>query len=64
MEAQILTAADDKFAVRQASYWSSSAKIQSAYIVLPISTEEVATTIKAVVDAGRKFSVRSGGHTN
>lgn len=64
LEALVLTAEDEKFAERQDSYWSDSAKIQPACIVLPSSTEEVAATIKALAGAGQKFAVRSGGHTN
>ncbi|KAH6676852.1 hypothetical protein F5X68DRAFT_157267 [Plectosphaerella plurivora] len=64
LEAVLLTPEDSEYAVRQESYWSDSAKIKPASIVLPRSAEEVATVIKALVAAGQKFAIRSGGHTN
>jgi FAD/FMN-containing dehydrogenase len=64
LEAVLLTPEDSEYAARQESYWSDSAKIKPASIVLPRSAEEVATAIKALVAAGQKFAIRSGGHTN
>ncbi|KAI8672946.1 hypothetical protein LRP88_02532 [Fusarium phalaenopsidis] len=64
LESRILSPADAEFKARQESYWSNSAKINPACIVQPRSPEEVATAVKALVAAGQKFAVRSGGHTN
>jgi hypothetical protein len=64
LQPRILSPTDAEFTARQESYWSSSAKIKPACIVQPQSPEEVATAVKALVTAGQKFAVRSGGHTN
>ncbi|KAG7417235.1 hypothetical protein LZL87_007037 [Fusarium oxysporum] len=64
LEARILTPTDAEFSARQESYWSNSAKIKPACIVQPRTPEEVASVVKALVSAGQKFAVRSGGHTN
>ncbi|KAH8662483.1 hypothetical protein BX600DRAFT_551239 [Xylariales sp. PMI_506] len=64
LELQILVPTDDEYHARQESYWSGSAKIKPAAIVLPRSAEEVSAAVKALVAAGQKFAVRSGGHTN
>lgn len=64
LQSRILTPTDAEYTARQDSYWSNSAKITPACIVQPQSPEEVATAVKALVAAGQKFAVRSGGHTN
>jgi hypothetical protein len=64
LQQQVLVPDDADYAARQESYWSSSAKIKPACIVLPRSTAEVATALKALVAAGQPFAIRSGGHTN
>ncbi|KAF5012741.1 hypothetical protein FDECE_1215 [Fusarium decemcellulare] len=61
---RILTPTDAEFTARQDSYWSNSAKLKPACIVQPQSAQEVAAAVKALVAAGQKFAVRSGGHTN
>ncbi|WXC56403.1 hypothetical protein SNK03_002339 [Fusarium graminearum] len=64
LEARILAPNDADFTARQESYWSNSAKIKPACIVQPRTSDEVATIVKALVAAGHKFAIRSGGHTN
>lgn len=64
LQARILAPTDAEYTARQDSYWSNSAKIQPACILQPQTAEEVATAVKALVAAGQKFAVRSGGHTN
>ena len=64
LQSRILSPTDAEFTARQESYWSNSAKITPACIVQPQSAEEVAIADKALVAAGQKFAVRSGGHTN
>ncbi|GKU03201.1 fad containing protein [Fusarium langsethiae] len=64
LEARILVPNDAHFTARQESYWSNSAKIKPACIVQPRTADEVATIVKALVAAGHKFAIRSGGHTN
>ena len=63
LQTQILVPADAEYEAREDSYWSNSAKIKPACIVRPRSAEEVSTAVKALVAAGDKFAVRSGGHT-
>ncbi|ORY68841.1 uncharacterized protein BCR38DRAFT_424481 [Pseudomassariella vexata] len=60
----VLVPQDSDYAAREDSYWSNSAKLKPACILLPKSAEEVATAVKALAAAGEKFAVRSGGHTN
>lgn len=64
LQSQVLVPADPDYDAREDSYWSNSAKLKPACIVRPRSAEEVATAVKALVAAGQKFAVRSGGHTN
>ncbi|KAL6920884.1 hypothetical protein FSHL1_004860 [Fusarium sambucinum] len=64
LEARILVPDDADFTARQESYWSNSAKIKPACIVQPHTADEVANIVKALVAAGHKFAIRSGGHTN
>ncbi|KAM5347353.1 hypothetical protein ACJ41O_010358 [Fusarium nematophilum] len=64
LQSRILSPTDAEYTARQESYWSNSAKIKPACIVQPRTPEEVASTVKALVAAGQKFAVRSGGHTN
>jgi len=63
LQSQILVPADPEYVAREESYWSNSAKLHPACIVRPRSAEEVSTAVKALVAAGEKFAVRSGGHT-
>lgn len=64
LASQVLLPSDADYAVREDSYWCNDAKIGPACIVRPRSAQEVATAVKALVSAGQKFAVRSGGHTN
>lgn len=64
LDAVLLTPEDSDYDARQDSYWSDSAKIKPASIVLPRTTEEVAAAVKALAAHGQKFAIRSGGHTN
>lgn len=64
LQQQVLVPEDVDYTARQESYWSSSAKIKPACIVLPRSTSEVATALKALTAADQPFAIRSGGHTN
>lgn len=63
LQSRVLLPTDVQYTTRQASYWSNSARIKPACIVCPTSAKEVSTTVKALVAAGQKFAVRSGGHT-
>jgi len=63
LQSQVLVPTDAEYDAREDSYWSNSAKIKPACIVRPRSAEEVSSTVKALVAAGEKFAVRSGGHT-
>lgn len=61
---QVLVPTDAKFAARQASYWSRSARsLQLACIVQPQSTQDDAAVVRSLVAAKIIFAVRSGGHT-
>ncbi|KAI1436635.1 hypothetical protein GGR50DRAFT_199188 [Xylaria sp. CBS 124048] len=53
-----------RYKQREESYWSNTAKLRPACIVVPQSAQEVAAALKAIVRAGHKFAVRSGGHTS
>jgi FAD/FMN-containing dehydrogenase len=64
LRSQIYLPADQEYQQREDSYWSNSAKIGPACIVLPRSSAEVAEVLEAIVSAGQQFAVRSGGHTN
>lgn len=59
---QVLVSSDPLYGVRQAMYWSKTARLKPACIVRPRSPSEVSTTVKALVDANEKFAIRSGGH--
>ena len=63
LRAQVLVPADADYTARQNTYWSNGAKVKPACIVRPKSAEEVSITVKALVAAGEKFAVRSGGHS-
>jgi FAD/FMN-containing dehydrogenase len=63
LKAQALVSSDAEYSAREESYWSNTAKIAPACIVRPKSTEEVSSTIQALVAAKQKFAIRSGGHT-
>ncbi|PQE19482.1 6-Hydroxy-D-Nicotine Oxidase protein [Rutstroemia sp. NJR-2017a WRK4] len=63
LKAQILVQDDASYTVRQASYWSNTAKLKPACIVRPRSAEEVSLIIRTLVGRSEKFAVRSGGHT-
>ncbi|EON98948.1 putative fad binding domain containing protein [Phaeoacremonium minimum UCRPA7] len=63
LQAQVLLPTEADYIAREESYWSNSAKLKPACIVRPRSSQEVAVAVKALVAAGQKFAVRSGGHT-
>lgn len=62
--AQILKPEDVQFKERIESYFDSSARLSPTYILQPRTTAEVAEAVKALVDAGQAFAVRSGGCGN
>jgi FAD/FMN-containing dehydrogenase len=64
LASQVLLPSDPDYAVREDSYWCNDAKLGPACIVRPRSAEDVSTALKALISAGQKFAVRSGGHTN
>lgn len=51
----------DEYDARIDSYFNNGAKLKPACIVMPKSTNEVTTALKALVQAQQKFAVRSGG---
>lgn len=51
----------NEYAARIDSYFNNTAKLNPACILMPQATTEVATAIKALVDADQKFAIRSGG---
>ncbi|KAI0535674.1 hypothetical protein GGR58DRAFT_515197 [Xylaria digitata] len=59
---QVLEPVDAKYASRQASYWSNSAKLSPSCIVQPTNAVKVAAALKTLVAAEERFAVRSG-HT-
>ncbi|KAH6658719.1 hypothetical protein BKA67DRAFT_591540 [Truncatella angustata] len=60
----VLISGDADYDARVYSYWSSSAKLKPACIVLPKNAQEVSSTIKSLVPANERFAIRSEGHTN
>lgn len=64
LTSQVLLPSDPDYAGREDSYWCNDAKLGPACIVRPRSAEDVSTALKALVSAGQKFAIRSGGHTN
>lgn len=46
-----------------ASYFSNTAKLDPAFIIRPEAVDQLSAAIKALVGAGEKFAVRSGGHS-
>lgn len=62
--AQILKPEDTQFKERIDSYFDTSARLSPAYILQPRTAAEVAEAVKALVDAGQAFAVRSGGCGN
>lgn len=64
LASQVLLPSDPDYAGREDSYWCNDAKLGPACIVRPRSAEDVSTALKALVSAGQKFAIRSGGHTN
>ncbi|KAI1840989.1 hypothetical protein JX266_012849 [Neoarthrinium moseri] len=61
---RIVAPSDAEYDARIDSYWSNSAKLKPACVLLPKSAEEVATAIKVLSAASAPFAIRSGGHTN
>lgn len=64
LASQVLLPSDPDYAGREDSYWCNDAKLGPACILRPRSAEDVAAALKALVSAGHKFAIRSGGHTN
>lgn len=64
LASQVLLPSDPDYAGREDSYWCNDAKLGPACIVRPHSAEDVSTALRALVSAGQKFAIRSGGHTN
>lgn len=62
--AQILKPEDTQFKERIESYFDSSARLSPTYILQPRTAAEVSEAVKALVDAGQAFAVRSGGCGN
>lgn len=63
LQIQVLRPGDQEYKERQNSFWSLYSKVEPACIVCPKSSSEVSIILKALVDAGQQFAVRSGGHT-
>ncbi|KAI5926902.1 FAD-binding domain-containing protein [Camillea tinctor] len=61
LQDQIFLPATNEYAARIDSYFSNCAKLKPACILMPQTTADVATAIKALVNAGQKFAIRSGG---
>ena len=64
LQPRTLFPSDDEYTARIESYWCNSAKLQPACIVRPHCAAEVAAAVKALVEAGQAFAVRSAGHGN
>ncbi|KAI0838426.1 FAD-binding domain-containing protein [Hypoxylon sp. FL0890] len=62
LQSQVLLPAQQGYEAREATYWSRAAALKPACIVRPRSAEEVSTAVKALVNAGERFAIRSGGH--
>lgn len=62
LQSQVLLPADADYAAREEYYFSNSAKIKPACIIRPRSSQEVASTVKALVAGSQEFAIRSGGH--
>lgn len=62
--AQVLKPDDTQYKERVESYFDSSARLSPTYILQPRTVAEVAEAVKALVDAGQAFAVRSGGCGN
>ena len=60
---EVLLPSNPNYHLRESSYWSKKARIQPAYIVRPVSADEVAATLRVLVASDEKFAIRSGGHT-
>ncbi|KAI0412610.1 FAD-binding domain-containing protein [Xylaria grammica] len=61
LQDRIVLPSTDEYAERIGSYFNNGAKLKPACILMPQTTTEVATAIKALVNAHQKFAVRSGG---
>lgn len=61
LQERILLPTADEYAARVDSYFNNCAKLKPACILMPESTSEVATAVKALVGAGTKFAIRAGG---
>ncbi|KAI1389101.1 FAD-binding domain-containing protein [Hypoxylon trugodes] len=59
---QILLPSDPGYRVREATYWSRSASLSPACVVRPRFATKVPAALKALINAGQSFAVRSGGH--
>lgn len=63
LEEQLLLPSHPEYHTLQAASWSKSARLSPAAILCPRSASEVLTALHALITAGRKFAIRSGGHT-
>lgn len=61
--AEVLRPSDPGYALRQDSYFSSTAtELRPTYIVRPHCASEVSQIIQIIVSGGHVFALRSGGH--
>ncbi|KAJ5936915.1 FAD-binding domain-containing protein [Penicillium verhagenii] len=63
LKEQLLLPSQPEYHTLQAASWSKSARLSPAAILRPRSASEVSTALHALITAGRKFAIRSGGHT-
>lgn len=61
LQERILLPTVDEYTARIDSYFNNGAKLKPACIFMPESTAEVATAVRALVESGTKFAIRSGG---
>lgn len=64
LTAQVILPNSPEYASRIESYFDNAAKLHPTCLVQPRNAEEVATTVKALAEAGHVFAVRAGGCTN
>lgn len=61
LQDRVILPATNEYATRIDSYFNNSAKLKPSCILMPHTTAEVATAVKALVNAGQEFAIRSGG---
>ncbi|KAJ6021666.1 FAD-binding domain-containing protein [Penicillium herquei] len=63
LEEQLLLPSHPECHTLQGASWSKSAQLNPAVIIRPRSALEVSTALHTLINAGLKFAIRSGGHT-